>query len=124
MLSGWVGKRLQQAGCFLGPGLIDRHGDLATLASLPDGPGLSRAQVLLAATARRPDGERLAFPLRDRLWWTSRWVRGPSTADGLELFPPPAHGPCTQLLREYLEEFWRTWSFLSERVEQLHEGGK
>jgi PadR family transcriptional regulator, regulatory protein PadR len=26
--------------------------------------------------------------------------------------------------REYLEEFWRTWSFLSERVEQLHEGGK
>lgn len=24
--------------------------------------------------------------------------------------------------REYLEEFWRTWSFLSERIEQLHEG--
>ncbi|WCB93314.1 hypothetical protein DSM104299_02027 [Baekduia alba] len=24
----------------------------------------------------------------------------------------------------YLEEFWRTWSFLSERLEQLHEGGK
>jgi PadR family transcriptional regulator PadR len=22
----------------------------------------------------------------------------------------------------YLEEFWRTWSFLSERLEQLHEG--
>lgn len=26
--------------------------------------------------------------------------------------------------REYLEEFWRTWSFLVERIEQLHEGGK
>ena len=26
--------------------------------------------------------------------------------------------------REYLEEFWRTWSFLSERLEQLHAGGK
>jgi PadR family transcriptional regulator PadR len=24
--------------------------------------------------------------------------------------------------REYLEEFWRTWSFLAERLEQLHEG--
>ncbi|MEV6418133.1 PadR family transcriptional regulator [Streptomyces sp. NPDC051662] len=26
--------------------------------------------------------------------------------------------------REYLEEFWTTWSFLSERLEQLREGGK
>lgn len=26
--------------------------------------------------------------------------------------------------REYLDEFWSTWSFLSERIEQLHEGGK
>ena len=25
---------------------------------------------------------------------------------------------------EDLEEFWRTWSFLAERLEQLHEGGK
>jgi PadR family transcriptional regulator, regulatory protein PadR len=25
--------------------------------------------------------------------------------------------------RESLEEFWRTWSFLSERLEQLREGG-
>ncbi|MDC5698097.1 PadR family transcriptional regulator [Intrasporangium calvum] len=24
--------------------------------------------------------------------------------------------------QEYLEEFWRTWSFLSERIGQLHEG--
>jgi PadR family transcriptional regulator, regulatory protein PadR len=23
--------------------------------------------------------------------------------------------------REYLDEFWRTWSFLQERLEQLHE---
>jgi PadR family transcriptional regulator, regulatory protein PadR len=26
--------------------------------------------------------------------------------------------------RESLEEFWRTWSFLAERLEQLHEGGR
>jgi PadR family transcriptional regulator PadR len=26
--------------------------------------------------------------------------------------------------QQYLEEFWRTWSFLAERLEQLHEGGK
>ncbi|WP_328923685.1 PadR family transcriptional regulator [Streptomyces sp. NBC_00190] len=26
--------------------------------------------------------------------------------------------------REYLEEFWGTWSFLAERLEQLREGGK
>jgi PadR family transcriptional regulator, regulatory protein PadR len=26
--------------------------------------------------------------------------------------------------REYLNEFWRTWSFLAERLEQLHEGEK
>jgi PadR family transcriptional regulator PadR len=26
--------------------------------------------------------------------------------------------------REYLEEFWRTWSFLAERLEQLHDGGR
>jgi PadR family transcriptional regulator PadR len=25
--------------------------------------------------------------------------------------------------REYLEEFWRTWSFLGERLEELREGG-
>jgi PadR family transcriptional regulator, regulatory protein PadR len=24
--------------------------------------------------------------------------------------------------REYLEEFWKTWSFLTERLEQLREG--
>ncbi|HEX5090187.1 MAG TPA: PadR family transcriptional regulator [Nocardioides sp.] len=26
--------------------------------------------------------------------------------------------------RDYLEEFWRTWSFLAERLEQLREGGR
>lgn len=26
--------------------------------------------------------------------------------------------------QEYLDEFWRTWRFLSERLEQLREGGK
>jgi len=29
-----------------------------------------------------------------------------------------AHG------QEYLAEFWRTWSFLTERLDQLHEGGR
>ena len=26
--------------------------------------------------------------------------------------------------REYLDEFWKTWGFLNQRLEQLHEGGK
>ena len=26
--------------------------------------------------------------------------------------------------REYLDDFWRTWSFLAARLEQLHEGGR
>jgi PadR family transcriptional regulator PadR len=26
--------------------------------------------------------------------------------------------------QEYLEEFWRTWSFLAQRLAQLHEGGR
>ncbi|HKF86952.1 MAG TPA: PadR family transcriptional regulator [Propionibacteriaceae bacterium] len=26
--------------------------------------------------------------------------------------------------QQYLEEFWRTWRFLAERLEQLHEGGR
>ena len=26
--------------------------------------------------------------------------------------------------REYLEEFWSTWNFLAEQLEQLHGGGK
>ena len=26
--------------------------------------------------------------------------------------------------QEYLDEFWRTWSFLTERLEQLREGGR
>lgn len=26
--------------------------------------------------------------------------------------------------RDYLEEFWRTWSFLASRLEQMHEGGR
>ena len=26
--------------------------------------------------------------------------------------------------REYLDEFWRTWSFLTQRLELLREGGK
>jgi PadR family transcriptional regulator, regulatory protein PadR len=26
--------------------------------------------------------------------------------------------------RDYLDEFWRTWSFLAQRLEQLREGGK
>jgi PadR family transcriptional regulator PadR len=24
----------------------------------------------------------------------------------------------------YLEDFWRTWSFLTEQLEELHEGGR
>lgn len=43
---------------------------------------------------------------------------------------PSAKGPPRKVYslnargREYLDEFWRTWSFLQERLEQLHEGGR
>jgi PadR family transcriptional regulator PadR len=26
--------------------------------------------------------------------------------------------------QEYLEEFWATWSFLADRLQQLHQGGR
>lgn len=26
--------------------------------------------------------------------------------------------------RDYLNEFWRTWSFLADQIEQLHQGGE
>ncbi len=26
--------------------------------------------------------------------------------------------------RDYLDEFWRTWSFLAGRLDQLHQGGR
>jgi PadR family transcriptional regulator PadR len=26
--------------------------------------------------------------------------------------------------KQYLDEFWRSWSFLTAQLEQLHEGGK
>jgi PadR family transcriptional regulator PadR len=35
-----------------------------------------------------------------------------------KVFSLNAHG------RQHLDEFWRTWSFLAERLEQLHKGGK
>ena len=43
---------------------------------------------------------------------------------------PSAKGPPRKVYslnaqgQEYLEEFWRTWSFLTERLEQLHKGGR
>jgi len=38
--------------------------------------------------------------------------------------PPRKVFSLTAQGQEYLEEFWGTWSFLSERLEQLREGGK
>src|SRR5690349_19726339 len=34
--------------------------------------------------------------------------------------PPRKVYSLNALGREYLDEFWRTWSFLAERLEQLH----
>jgi PadR family transcriptional regulator PadR len=34
--------------------------------------------------------------------------------------PPRKVYSLNALGREYLEEFWRTWSFLEKRIEQLH----
>ena len=38
--------------------------------------------------------------------------------------PPRKVYSLNTLGRDYLEEFWRTWSFLAEQLEQLHEKGK
>ena len=43
---------------------------------------------------------------------------------------PSAKGPPRKVYtlnaqgRDYLDEFWRTWSFLTERLGQLREGGR
>ncbi|MEQ4722965.1 hypothetical protein [Nonomuraea sp. B19D2] len=43
---------------------------------------------------------------------------------------PPDKGPPRKVYslndqgRECLDEFWRTWSFLAERLQQLRKGGK
>ena len=43
---------------------------------------------------------------------------------------PSAKGPPRKVYslnpegREYLEEFWRTWSFLTERLAELRDGGR
>ncbi len=41
-----------------------------------------------------------------------------------ELGPPRKVYSLNAQGREYLEEFWRTWRFLAERLEQLQEGGR
>jgi PadR family transcriptional regulator PadR len=38
--------------------------------------------------------------------------------------PPRKVYSLNTLGHDYLEEFWRTWSFLAEQLEQLHEKGK
>jgi PadR family transcriptional regulator PadR len=38
--------------------------------------------------------------------------------------PPRKVYSLNALGQEYLEEFWRTWSFLTGRLEQLREGGR
>lgn len=43
---------------------------------------------------------------------------------------PSEHGPPRKVYtlnaqgRDYLEEFWGTWSFLTERLDKLHEGDR
>ena len=41
-----------------------------------------------------------------------------------ELGPPRKVYSLNARGREYLEEFWKMWSFLAERLEQLREGGR
>ena len=38
--------------------------------------------------------------------------------------PPRKVYSLNALGKDYLDEFWRTWSFLSDRLEQLREGGR
>jgi PadR family transcriptional regulator PadR len=41
-----------------------------------------------------------------------------------ELGPPRKVYSVNARGHEHLQEFWRTWGFLAERLEQLHEGGR
>jgi PadR family transcriptional regulator, regulatory protein PadR len=41
-----------------------------------------------------------------------------------ELGPPRKVYSLNARGREYLEEFWKMWGFLAERLGQLHEGGR
>jgi PadR family transcriptional regulator PadR len=41
-----------------------------------------------------------------------------------EMGPPRKVYSLTDTGQQYLDEFWRTWSFLTERLEQLREGGR
>jgi PadR family transcriptional regulator PadR len=41
-----------------------------------------------------------------------------------ELGPPRKVYSLTATGAAYLDEFWKTWGFLSERLGQLHEGGR
>ena len=38
--------------------------------------------------------------------------------------PPRKVYSLNELGQDYLEEFWRTWGFLAEQLDQLHEKGK
>jgi len=38
--------------------------------------------------------------------------------------PPRKVFSLNQRGRDYLDEFWSTWSFLTQRLEQLHEGDR
>ncbi|MFD1047202.1 PadR family transcriptional regulator [Kibdelosporangium lantanae] len=38
--------------------------------------------------------------------------------------PPRKVYSLNGLGKQYLDEFWRTWSFLADRLEQLREGGR
>ncbi len=40
-----------------------------------------------------------------------------------QMGPPRKVFSLNQAGRDYLDEFWSTWSFLAGRLEQLHEGG-
>ncbi len=41
-----------------------------------------------------------------------------------EMGPPRKVYSLNDRGREYLEEFWKTWGFLAEQLEQLREGGR
>ena len=64
-------------------------------------------------------GHRLRAAHPDRAARPRRRGEGPS-----EKGPPRKVYSLNARGHEYLEEFWRTWGFLADRLEQLHEGGR
>ncbi|MBN9632030.1 MAG: PadR family transcriptional regulator [Actinobacteria bacterium] len=98
--------------------------DLLLLAALAAGP--AHGYELTASIRERSDGEFVLAEGTVYALLVRVEQRGLVDVEKVpsEKGPPRKVYSLNAAGREYLEEFWRTWSFLAERLEQLRDGGK